>query len=243
MKIAFCVSGACRIKPEQAKKLHHDRLSVMPSGMDVYLHTWNRFESYVPKEFKDNLLLTKEPTVSYNPLTETKALDKSPKYKQFAQSKLFKTSNSNPKHKNSTKQILAHADVVSSFDYNDYDVIVRCRWDSVLGRIDFIPWLEQARDVGPVGFMTRVRQGYDVNNIVLAEKSYDDKDWSQYLPDILIFHAPRHFDPQLVYNLDQNKELRAAEWGWYQVISEPYGDIHTSIKGGAKSSDGPIRCQ
>mgnify|MGYP001178985969 CR=1 FL=1 len=77
---------------------------------------------------------------------------------------------------------------------------------------------------------------HDANKLIpLSEKAQNDKndDWYGYLPDSLIMHRREHFDTSLVTKLHSEKNLAPAEWGFYQVMSEPYGDIHTSIHGGA----------
>jgi hypothetical protein len=50
----------------------------------------------------------------------------------------------------------------------------------------------------------------------------------------LIIHHRKHFDVKQVTQLDKNCELLPNEWGWYQVLSAPYGGIHTSVHGFAK---------
>ena len=41
-------------------------------------------------------------------------------------------------------------------------------------------------------------------------------------------------DSSAFVQLNRNKELMPSNWGWYQVLSKPYGDIHTSVHGFAQ---------
>ena len=44
----------------------------------------------------------------------------------------------------------------------------------------------------------------------------------------------KHFDHAMVRKLVKNEALLPAQWGWYQILSEPYGDIHSSVHGFAQ---------
>ena len=58
-------------------------------------------------------------------------------------------------------------------------------------------------------------------------------DWYCFLADSLIFHAPKHFNPKYVQQLHADKNLWPAEWGWWQVLSEPNNNIHNCYHGGS----------
>lgn len=44
--------------------------------------------------------------------------------------------------------------------------------------------------------------------------------------DLLIIHPRDLFDKKRMWQLHEDKKLIAAEMGWYQVLSQPYGDNH-----------------
>ena len=53
------------------------------------------------------------------------------------------------------------------------------------------------------------------------------------LSDTIVMHKEEHFDPKLVMQLHREKQLLSSEWGWWQVMSKPFGgDNHTCIYGG-----------
>jgi hypothetical protein len=47
----------------------------------------------------------------------------------------------------------------------------------------------------------------------------------------MIIHSADRFDTEMVYKLYKEKKLHAAEFGWYQVLSQPYGGIHRNHHG------------
>jgi len=232
MKVAVCVSGLCRLPQNTVLERNKQQQSIFHTA-DFYYHTWDGYQHMVPSPIQDRLYVSDEPTVDYCPVTDTPP-SRNKKHEDYVR---LKSQRAYTKHKHSTKQIIAHADLLKTFDKNQYDVIVRLRWDSKLSnKVNFNQWLKVAKDQGPVGFMHRRVDNLDV--VRVADQTAESNDWCEYLPDIVIMHSPKHFDPATVYLLHNQKVLRAAEWGWYQVLSQPYGDIHTSIRGGAKSSDG-----
>ena len=144
------------------------------------------------------------------------------------------------KTQHQNKQILAYADLLSKVP-DDFDVLIRTRWDVLVsGKANFRPYIEKAYEEGPVGFMSRPKRGHIVDQLIELPKEDTQQvlkfkldDWYGYLPDNMIMHRREHFDSDLVKKLHKEKNLAPAEFGWYQVMSEPYGDIHTSVHGGA----------
>ena len=219
MKIAVCISGLTRKNPE----IHCNKIKSVFPNADFYYHTWNGRK--YPNEF--NVLTSPEPTVNYHPILDTNQ-NKSTKLEWYRKNK----KNIPSKQLNATKQILAHKFLVCQLE-KKYDIIIRTRWDAqISNNIDYAPYLEMAYDVGPVGFMTRFLKKDNINKLRVLEKNKSETNWYCYLPDVLIMHKPEHFDTEYVETLHKNKQLLPAEWGWYQTMSEPYGDIHTSIRGG-----------
>ena len=86
--------------------------------------------------------------------------------------------------------------------------------------------------------MVRDNRGPNFGSGKLQELPKDENDinndWFHFLPSSLIIHHRKHFDVKQVTQLDKNCELLPNEWGWYQVLSAPYGGIHTSVHGFAK---------
>ena len=124
---------------------------------------------------------------------------------------------------------------------NDYDLYIRTRWDcSINPDFDFESWYDVALNEGPVGFMIRTSglNKYDFRNtkghmIPKTEDINQHTDWFEQLADNLIIHTREQLDTSLVYDLHEQHQLLGAEWGWWQIMSKPYGGtIHTSVYGG-----------
>ena len=58
------------------------------------------------------------------------------------------------------------------------------------------------------------------------------QDWNYSINDHMIIHPMSLWSTKRVHELHENKKLQVAEWGWYQVLSQPYGDNHHSYYGG-----------
>lgn len=236
LNVALCISGLSRLNDSALTTRTVRDIEKKMKAAAVFYHTWDGYQIGVPREFHEELLTTPEPIVNYDPVLDP---DPSINQKQVDYRRL-KQSGPLAKHRHANKQIIAHANIVEhNWEYlKGCDVIVRARWDSVLANnVNWDEWLTIAADLGPVGFMTRSKDNF--GKIWVREKTKECNDWCEYLPDILIMHSPKHCNPQDAYNLFEAKQLRSAEWGWWQVLSAPYGgDIHTSIRGVARSSDG-----
>jgi len=132
------------------------------------------------------------------------------------------------------KQILIHNEMMKSIP-EEYDMIIRTRFDVVVSEV--IPWEdfldESYEGVFPIGFnCVDYRTIYGYNELVDMRKEQ-----KQYINDGLIMHPREIWDTDLVDSLYKDKGLRAAEEGWYQILSEPLGMFHKSYHGGCYPSD------
>ena len=240
MKTAILVTGQYRphVNNRKAKQLIARMAEVFKTHM--FFHTWNDNVTEVPIEYHDRLVYCKEPEVDYHPVSDASKNgynSKHGKWELYTVKRLLYN-----KMQNANKQILAYADLLSKLP-DDFDILLRMRWDILISnQVNFKPYLEKAYEEGPVGFMTRPERKHDIHQLIELSKEDDNPlsgrafimdDWYGYLPDSLIIHRKEHFDIDLVKKLHSEKKLAAAEWGWYQVMREPYGDIHTSVHGGA----------
>ncbi len=227
-KIAILINGLYRPNVKQPiKKLLDDLKNKFPNG-DMYFHTWEDKKSMIPDHLQDRLYVCPEPIMTYHPISDTTG-HKHGKFRHYKEKGLLHN-----KFAHASKQILGYANLYQQVEQG-YDHFIRLRWDTQLDiRFDFRPYLD-AIDDGPIGFMTRGGRGHKLGSGETWPVSKENKsdDWYGYLPDVMIMHHRRHFDPYLVEELHTKKKLTCAEWGWYQVMSQPYGDIHQSIHGGA----------
>jgi hypothetical protein len=239
MKTAILITGQYRphVNNKKAKQLIALMEKVFKTHM--FFHTWSDAVTEVPVEYHDRLVYCKEPEVDYHPVSDVSKNGynaKHGKWELYTTKRLLYN-----KMANANKQMLAYADLLSKIP-DDFDVLIRMRWDILVSdQVDFKPYLKKAYEEGPVGFMTRPIRKHDINQLIELpkedthqEQDFIMDDWYGYLPDNMIMHRREHFDLDLVKKLHEEKKLAAAEWGWYQIMSEPYGDIHTSVHGGAR---------
>jgi len=227
MKTAILITGQYRPDVKDAKQLIGQMEGVFKTHM--FFHTWNDNTSVVPIEFHDRLVYCKEPEVDYHPISHIEWIGKHGKWGPYIDRRMLYN-----KMQNANKQILAYADLLSKIP-DDFDVLIRMRWDTYVSpQVNFKPYLEKAYEEGPVGFMTRGGRGHSVHELLDVPKDDIMDDWYGYLPDSMIMHRREHFDIDLANKLHADKNLAPAEWGFYQVMSEPYGDIHSSVHGGAQ---------
>jgi len=225
MKIAVCVNGIYRDKINiHPDILDQKRREIFPTA-DFYYHTWESDVDRIPKKYQEKLFYCKEPKMTYHPVSDTNYPCKHGKFERYREKNIFHN-----KTQHGSKQILGYADLISKIP-NDYDIIIRTRFDVEIANTDYSKYLEIAKNKGPVGFMIRPAKGHEINKVYDVPKDDPNADWYGYLPDQLIMHSPKHFDPNFVFDLHAQKNLLPVEWGWYQVMSEPYGYIHSSFWG------------
>ena len=226
MKIAVCISGLWRNVTPDCMKLYNRTREVFPDA-DFYYHTWDKHLHKIPESIRSSVLTSPEPVLNYHPVYSVDRWNKNNKFFTYRSKIINKEKMSHAK-----KQILAHAYLVDNLK-EEYDIIIRTRWDAVVSdKIDYSKIYDIVLSRGPVGAMNRTTSKDNKDIYVIQEEISSNNSWYGYLPDAIIFHTPKHFDTKRVYKLHEDKELWAAEWGWYQVMSEPYGDIHTSLRGG-----------
>lgn len=223
MKTALCITGVYRdwVNPP-IPQLIESMIGVL-KPTDVYFHTWSKYKNTIPYD----VYHCPEPILEYHPVDDVTVPCLHTKFKMYKEKKILhnKTADRN-------KQLLGYADLMSKIpDY--YDLIIRARWETIVSpTFDYDKYKKKALDIGPVGFMIRPNRNQSIHEDVEVSKNHSD-DWFQFVPDALIFHHKSQFNVKLVYSLHEQKNLLPAEWGWYQILSKPYGDIHTSVHGGA----------
>ena len=223
MKIALCINGIYRdwVTPHPSSLLLSMKKILNPN--DIFFHTWTKHKSSNPY----TTFYCDEPVLNYHPVDDIDGLCDHDKFISYRKNK---TAHNKTADRN--KQLLGYADLLSKIP-NDYDLIIRARYETIVSpSFNYNKYIEKAMDVGPVGFMIRPNRGQSIHNDIEVSQNKSD-DWYQFLPDALIFHKRNHYNVDYVYELHEKKKLLPAEWGWYQIMSQPYGDIHTSVHGGA----------
>lgn len=132
------------------------------------------------------------------------------------------------------KQLLIHNEMMKSIP-PEYDMIIRTRFDVIVS--DAIPWDELLQrsheDMIPIGFNCMNYYGTHGYN----ELKEMGNETIYYINDALIMHPRDCWNTDLVDSLYKNKQLKSAEEGWYQILSEPFGMYHQSYHGGCYLSE------
>jgi len=132
-----------------------------------------------------------------------------------------------------TKQILLHSHMLDLLP-PEYDMIVRARYDIKLiddNSIDFDGLIARSYENNHAIGLANCLAWFP-NKAKRPPKMFNPKGtsshrlWEQYLMDLIVIHPRRLFDKELMLSLHGEQKLLAGEFGWHQVLSQPYGDTH-----------------
>lgn len=253
MKIAVCISGVPRSGVTQdGKRQDYNQNFKRDFGnlkrnfptADFYLGTWRQHENLVKKEFPNQeYWLFDEPKVNYHPYLDVANVDMiSDKMRHYAG--IFKRRvKLHERTRTQAHQILCHANMVKNLP-EKYDIVVRSRFDTfTYTHAKFDKFFKDVyENKTAVGFGCLKPDWPTFNRPHELTKNEPDQNdgavsannnLQKYLFDNLIIHSGDHFDPDYVFELYKNKKLCPAEFGWYQVLSQPYNDNHKCISGWA----------
>ena len=222
MRVAVLVSGIIKANkkfPELMARIIEVNKSIF-SGADFYYATWDNeknrklFDIYYPEE---ECHYFDEPEIHYHPYLNVPeeyhlSEDFTKKVQYFSSKRHLHEWTSHH-----TKQHLIHCYLLDKIE-KDYDVIVRLRFDSFIHRkANFYSYVEDA-------YQTGYAHGFSVTKRHKFNEFYDSPEGTlkDYMLDQLIIHNANNIDTREVYKLYEEKRLRAAEFGWYQVLSQPY---------------------
>lgn len=222
MKIALCISGLC--DNDESEKFVERHKSIFP--YDTFTAAWDRDDLTMDVDY-----LFDEPTINYHPVTDVIQLETT---HTKLRSQGVKKENQGEKWmeitKHWTKQILIHDYLLKKIP-SDYDMIIRTRFDTIASEeIDFVELIEGSYyEKYAIGFNTRYENVWLRHNELLEFVPHFNVG---HVNDALILHPRNLWNSQLVETLHNSKELQAAETGWWQILSEPYGDNHQNFHGG-----------
>ena len=227
MRLAVCISGVNDKKSMIVEQLKHK----LPEGTYFY-HTFSNKTNLVPKDYHEKLFTMHYPKWHYHPM-HVANICKHGKFINYTEDR-----STWDKFYYGIVPIIQHGDLLRKIP-KEFDLIIRVDWNTQIDRqVNLHHWLRKAYEQGPVGFMIRENRGPQFGSGQIQELAKDNNatfdDWYHYLPKTLIIHHRKHFDTKLVNGLIKNAELLPNEWGWYQVLSAPYNDIHTSVHGFAQ---------
>lgn len=237
MKTAILVSGLINGSWEN----NIEKLGSIFPDADVFTATWKGRGDDDKVDY-----VFDEPTVNYNPTLDTKPY---PKYKSIQFKKLAKRDN--VKLQNTTKQLLIHDLLLNEVCPNDeYDMIIRMRFDTHISTHPSIDWNDllskSYQENITLGFANRNSRYNFKHGLLELEQYYPpvDKpiqdsgktrtnDWAYYVLDPLIIHPRKLWDSKRLWDLHYQQKLHGSENGFYQILSEPYGDKHVCYYGAA----------
>lgn len=220
MRIAVVFSGLIRGNYEENIALFRQKL---PTA-HFWFTTWKGQQEldYMHRYYD-------EPIVDYKPATD---LEYPHTYKRFLSRPNDPYADAPQNWQHRSKQILAHCMAVEDF-CSDYDVIVRARYDCKL--CDYLNLYEFCdityKENKSIGFFTPRHMSQtptSLTSVTSGNRHY------QHHVDHLIVHKKSLLHTDIAFKLHNDKKLLVAEYGWWQVLSEPNGDNHLAYRGGVK---------
>jgi hypothetical protein len=246
MKVALLISGEIRGNWNDNK----DRLRRCFPDADIYTSAWNAKKYGVDVDHEPEDFVPKmhyHPAIDVDPYPIHESRERS---KNWLSGKGSFTTRFRELTAKQTVQILYHDQLIRRVT-SDYDIIIRARWDTVVSeKIDWSKLVKKSFDenraIGFDGSAVRNRDkvkkrhgnfSFDglveitTNNPTVSNEQ--TLDWAFRLQDQLIIHPRKLWNSNLVWKLHKNRKLQIGGIGWYQVLSEPYGDNHLCYYGGA----------
>ena len=225
MKIAVCISGLVN---GAFTKRNVEVLKEKFVSADFYFATWEDQKTSFNSIFSnEKCFYFKPPEIHYHPY-DAENFD-SVHWRETKE--WIKRCNKKEWTKHHTKQHIIHAWLLDSIEL-EYDVIIRTRFDAFAWKssiADFTRFVEDS-------FINKRSNCFAVTQKPKFKELYESdygnnpkmKEWCL---DQLIIHPRSAFDTKRVLELYDKKLLRAAEYGWYQILSEPSGGSHRNWHG------------
>lgn len=255
MKVAVCTSGMLMsfgyrnpksnsfILPENYLQRNYLLRKEKFPDADFYYATWSQNADAFFENFpNEKCFIFEEPEVHYHPFSEEVIV--SPEVKFYYDKSIRSIYYSGRKKRtledvsyryewlrHACKQILIHAMLLDKIK-TSYDVIVRTRYDVVIHdakNVNFQPFIEDCfLENRTHGFS----QGYNGTYHELISNSEIREPKLKYrLNDHLIIHPRYMIDYDKIMHLYNTKQLRGGEFGWHQLLSEPYSNNHKNWRG------------
>lgn len=225
MKVAVCISGLVN---GNFLKRNNEVLKQKFPNADFYYATWLDQRGMFKKHFpNDDCFYFEPPTMDYHPYY----IDDFDTNHWRETKKWIVKNNKTDWARHHTKQLIIHAWMLDRIE-KEYDVIVRTRFDAFAWRNETANFMQFVED----SFVNQRANCFAVTKKPRFQELYE----SDYVAnpkmrvwclDQLVIHPRSMFNTKEVLRLHRNKSLRAAEYGWHQVISEPFGNNHRNWHG------------
>lgn len=251
LKVGIFISGQIRFR--EAIPNYLNRIRNLAPNATIIGACWDTCVSkygFLEKETGIKIHVFPEPEINYHPFEENEFYYQGHEFwetrmKSMKERGIFYYPPS-PDNEESlrmsrqVKQLIIHNELIRIYQ-NEFDVIVRGRWDQWVGQNLELEDLFQEVYVLPAVVTLTQRQGtfpISINSRIMTYDSYysttgipvvdfDTREITyrpHYLPWLhdagFIIHRPHVWNVDLVDSLIKNKNLLPAEWGWYQVLIE-----------------------
>jgi len=225
MKIAVCVSGISSRIPEYEKVIDLQRKVF--GKYDFFFQQW---EGY-PRPNVPNCEINPEPTWDYHCILDAKVKPDCDIYERYTKpGGKIERKGLKKKFTYSANQIISHAYLVDSLP-KEYTHIIKTRFDTLVStKVNFEPYIEMLLDDWNIGFYVGGKDNPTPLH-TLTEYDHTGPRCKWRLFDHLLFHPRDRL--KNVFKLKEEQKLLGTEWGWYQLLVEPYNDLkYKNVIGG-----------
>lgn len=226
MKIAVCYSGQYR--PWAGWIENHK--AFLPKA-DYYYTTWSNQEKFVMNDttsfynltniinVKNNFIFFEQPIVDYNTYAG-----------EFEKNYGAHVKNIGSERKRLyTANLQHHAHWKALSLCNGYDIIIRMRYDTIIGDHDWYSLCELAYESGKAIGVGNTKASDDYNQNIYKNKPTETSIPKNAMTDFMTIHKKENI--LNVDNLHKEKNLWPTNSGWYQILSKP-GWGHVNFVGG-----------
>jgi hypothetical protein len=221
MKIVVCYSGLYR----QFSGWEKNHEIITNFADNVIYSTWDGYEIPKDSSIRNNVVLFKEPIITYNPFHIPEFILQYPT--------IAKAHKNNPGWNKLTKQILAHQMVSDFILPTNYDITIRMRYDSWIGQthnwkkiINQVYETQQVISFG--GWSGEMDKIPNICNSIIPANNISKL--NNALCDFMNIHPSYKMNGTM--KLHKTEKLFPSNQGWYQVLSSPYKDGHINYGGG-----------
>lgn len=214
MKIAVCYSGLFRTYDGFLEN-HKSRL---PTA-DYYFSTWSSEKDKTVGSGLD-VMLFDPPSVDYNLYQGSFA-------EQYGDSHQHKSSERKRLY-TGTMQHLGHYLVATSIS-EDYDMVIRMRYDTFLGQHDWLSLVEHAFKNNIAIGVGNANGSDDADHLMMDRPPTIHGNSSKFMLDFMNIHKRNNIANALALN--EEKRLWPTNAGWYQLLSQNYSG-HENYRGG-----------
>jgi hypothetical protein len=232
-KVAHIISGIPpSYMPIEDVNFYVNRQLKLIQADVVFFQTWHGYKNRLNGfEYEDNLTCINEPRVDYEPYSLIEGFQKLPWLRFHYQN-------------NRVLQILGFAMMIEKMKGLGYTHYIRTRYDTwVSRRFNKNDQQYFHKRAGVIGFESQAssyhkhlskdaslvaeRKQY-LQDLKMGKSIYNHR-WStvpDVLGDFMIFMEANRFDSSKIIKMFRQKELKPAEWGWYQSVGGQ-GDTNT----------------